>query len=57
MKFDLSKFNRIDLFMALISIVFLIRINMPGRSFVDAIGVLIIIVWFFSSFFKTLNKI
>lgn len=57
MKFNLSSFNRIDIFMALISIIFLIRINMPGRSFVDAIGVLIIIVWFFSSFFKTLNKL
>ena len=57
MNLDFSKFSRMDIFMALLSIMFLLRMNMSGKSFIDAIGVLIIMIWFFSSFFKTLKRI
>lgn len=54
MKF-FAKYTRSDLFMLLLTIFFIIKINFPQKSPIDALGVLVILVWVFLSFFKSIT--
>ena len=51
----LRKYNRSDLFMLLMTIFYIIKINFPEKSPLDVLAVFVILLWVIISFFKSIT--
>ncbi|NLI92954.1 MAG: hypothetical protein GX434_12415 [Peptococcaceae bacterium] len=51
----LQKYNKSDLFMLLLSILYIVKINYPEKSPLDVLAALIMVVWVLISFFKSIT--